>query len=354
MVKVNLLNKQASEPEEPNDLLNNEDTAVPEMPNPSEPEPETSAKKGGALKYILLIFIALIATGSAYFLYTKGWSLKDISFKSDDSLIIADESSMDESPKKKASVRKKSKVKKKLSTIKPRDPDVKKEQPKSKPKQKPKSQSKKKVPKSANIVVAKAADGRNLLEVLNSIVTSLDEESGDLKLAVSSSRVTLAINLNSREDAALLLRRIRQKWPLSNLRAVRFEQTNNLSAYNYATQFNGSVKSTAVAPAMEGGIRTKMNLGDFKKLLSGYLTKSGLTSSSLDAKKGVKGKSGTVIPIVITADGANESIVLFMESLIKSDASYTVSRASVLSKDDAVSKMSIYLSLNIGSVKARS
>ena len=50
MVKVNLLNKQASEPEEPNDLLNNEDTAVPDMSNPSEPEPEPSAKKGGVLK----------------------------------------------------------------------------------------------------------------------------------------------------------------------------------------------------------------------------------------------------------------------------------------------------------------
>ena len=353
MVKLNLQNKEASEPEEPNDVVNDEVAAVPETPIESGPEPETYKKKSGVLKYILLIFIALIASGSGYILYTKGWTLKDISFDSAKSLFTSDES-VDESPKKKTSVKKKSKAKKKLSTIKPRETEVKKDIPKSKSKQKIKTRGKKKAAKPSKRVAAVATDGRNLLAVLNSIVTSLDEESGDLKLAVSSSRVTLAINLNSRADAALLLRKIRQKWPLSNLRAVRFEQSNNLSAYNYVTQFDGSVKSTTGTQAIGGGTRRKMNLVDFKKLLSEYLTKSGLTSSNLDAKKGVKSKSGTIIPMVITADGANESIVLFMESLMKTDVLFTVSRASVLSTDDAVSKMSIYLSLNIGSDKARS
>lgn len=354
MVKVNLQHKQSLEPEEPNDGVNNEETPVPEMPDESIPEPETYKKKSGVLKYILLIFIALIATGSAYFLYTKGWTLKDISFESAKSLFIADKASEDESTIKKTTVKKKPKVKRKLSTIKPRETGDKEDPPKSRPKKKPKSRGARKVAKPSRRVVSTATDGRNLLEVLNSIVTSLGEESGDLKLTVSSSRVTLAINLNSRADAALLLRKIRQKWPLSNLRAVRFEHSNNLSAYNYVTQFDGSVKPSLGVTALSGGSRRLMNLKDFKKLLSEYLTISGLTSSNLEAKKGIKGKSGTVIPMVITADGANESIVLFMESLMKTDATYTVLRASVLSKDDAVSKMSIYLSLNIGSDKARS
>ncbi len=349
MVKVNLQNEQPSETEEPNDVVNNEEVAVPEMPDESVPEPETYKKKSGVLKYILLIFVALIATGSAYILYTKGWTLKDISFESAKSLFIVDEASVDESPIKKTTAKKKPKAKKKLSTIKPRETGDKKVPPKSRPKQKPKSRGTRKVAKSSKRVVSTATDGRNLLQVLNSIVTSLGEESGDLKLTVSNSQITLAINLNSRADAALLLRKIRQKWPLSNLRAVRFEHSNNLSAYNYVTQFDGSVK-----PSLGGGNRRLMNLKDFKKLLSENLTISGLTSSNLEAKKGIKGKSGTIIPMVITADGANESIVLFMESLMKTDASYTVSRVSVLSKDDAVSKMSIYLSLNIGSDKARS
>jgi len=349
MVKVNLQNEHPAEAEEPNDAVINEETAVPEMPDESVPEPETYKKKSGVLKYIMLVFVALIATGSAYFLYTKGWTLEDISFESAKSLFISDKASVDESSIKKSTAKKKPKVKRKLSTIKPRETGDKKDSPKSRLKQKPKSRGTRKVVNPSKRVVAKATDGRNLLEVLNSIVTSLGEESGDLKLTVSSSRVTLAINLNSREDAALLLRNIRQKWPLSNLRAVRFEQSNNLSAFNYVTQFDGSVK-----PSSGGGNRRLMNLKDFKKLLSENLTISGLTSSNLEAKKGIKGKSGTIIPMVITADGANESIVLFMESLMKTDASYTVSRASVLSKDDAVSKMSIYLSLNIGSDKARS
>ena len=109
MVKVNLQkNKQSLEPEEPYDGVNNEETPVPEMPDESIPEPETYKKKSGALKYILLIFIALIATGSAYFLYTKGWTLKDISFESAKSLIIADKASVDESTIKKTTVKKRS------------------------------------------------------------------------------------------------------------------------------------------------------------------------------------------------------------------------------------------------------
>ena len=355
MVKINLLNKQESQPDEPNEGLDNEVTPAPEMPIQSEPESAANRKKGGVLKYILLIFFAVIATGSAYFLYTKGWNLKDISFESVKSLIIAEEASMDKSPEQKApKPTKKIKRKKKLSTIKPQDSDATKEKPKQKPKTKQISRKGKKVSKPVGGVVAKATDSRILLNVFNSIVTSLDEESGDLKLTVSNSRVTLAVNLNSREDAALLLRKIRQKWPLSNLRAVRFEQSNNLSSYNYATQFDGSINTAMATSVSKGGIRRSMKLDEFKQLLSEYLLKAGLNLSSLEAKKRVKSKSGTVIPMVITADGANESIVLFMESLMKLDASYTVSRASVLSKDDAVSKMSIYLSLNNGSDKARS
>ena len=204
MVKVNLQNENPSETEEPNDAVINEETAVPEMPDESVSEPETYKKKSGVLKYILLIFVALIATSSAYFLYTKGWTLEDISFESAKSLIIADEASVDESPIKKTTAKKKPKVKRKLSTIKPRETGDKKDPPKSKPKQKPKSRATGKVAKPSKRVVSAATDGRNLLEVLNSIVTSLGEESGDLKLTVSSSQITLAINLNSRADAALL------------------------------------------------------------------------------------------------------------------------------------------------------
>ena len=350
MVKVNLLNKQESQPEEPDDQINNGVSTAPEMPSPSEPEPEKKGKKGGVLKYILLIFFALIATGSAYFLYTEGWSLKDFDSKSGESLIIADEASMDESPKKKTTKPSTKPKVRKLSTIKPLVEDGKTEKPKAKPK----TRIRKKVSKPAGRVASKAADGRILLGVFNSIVTSLDEDLGDLKLTVSNSRVTLAVSLNSREEAAFLLRKIRQKWPLSNLRAVRFEQSKSPSTYNYATQFDGSIKSTVVKPVSDGGIRRQMKLSEFKKLVSEYLTKSGLTLSNFEAKKAVKGKSGTVFPMVITADGANESIVLFMESLMKLEASYNVSRASLLSKDDAVSKMSLYLSLNNSSDKPRS
>jgi len=355
MVKINLSKKQESKLEELGEDLIDKVTTAPEAPLSSEPEPDAKGKKGGVLKYILLIILAVITTGSAYFLYTKGWSLKDISFESTKSLFTADEASKDESSDKKApKPTKRTKVRKKLSTINPQDLNVAKEKPKQKAKTKSISQKRKKVSRPVAKGVAKTTDGRILLEVFKSIVTSLGEESGDLKLTVSNSRVTLAINLNSRAEAALLLRKIRQKWPLSNLRAVRFEQSHNLSSYNYATQFDGSINAAMVTSVSSGGFRRSMKLDEFKKVLSDNLIKSGLTLSSLDAKKVVKSKSGTVIPMVITADGANESIVLFMDSLMKLDASYTISRASVLSKDDAVSKMSIYLSLNDRSDKARS
>jgi len=132
MVKVNLLNKRVSQPDEPNDGLNNGVTDAPETSSPPEPEPEKKGKKGGVLKYILLIFFALIATGSAYFLYTKGWSLKDFSSKSDDSLIIADEASMDESPPKKTTKPSTKPKVRKLSTIKSLVEDGKTEKPKPK------------------------------------------------------------------------------------------------------------------------------------------------------------------------------------------------------------------------------
>lgn len=364
MVKINLTKKQESHPEEPNAELIDEVTPSSEMSSPAEEEAESTGKKGGALKYILLILFAVLTTGSAYFLYTKGWSLKDINLESAKSLIFADESS-DEVSKTKAEATKKktpkqtkkTKSKKKLSTLNlpSGDDDTQKAKPKQKKKKKPVPKKIKEVSKSVKKgVVSKVSDGRILLDVFKSIVTSIDEESGDLKLTVSNSRVTLAVSLNSRAEAATLLRKIRQKWPLSNLRAVRFEQSNNLSSYNFATQFDGSINTAMSAAVSNNGMRRVMKLSEFKKLLSENISRSGLTLSSLETKKGVKSKTGTVIPMVITAEGSNDSIVLFMDSLMNSNASYTVSRASIISKDDAVSKMSIYLSLNNGSDKARS
>ncbi len=230
---------------------------------------------------------------------------------------------------------------KKLSTpIK----DVKRQTP-STPKAKPGQPAKRKTPVMAGDVSRQVIEGRIILDVFRGIVASIEKGSGNLKLSVSQSRVTLALGLNSREDAALLLRSIRQRWPMSNLRAVRFQAPTVSSGYNYSTQFDGSVKFRGVTPSSGASKRSVLALNQFRKTISDNLTKSRLNLIKFDAGKVTMRNGSAVTPVEITVEGANESIVLFIDSLMKLDAAYEVTRAAILGKDESVSTLSLYLKL---------
>ena len=72
MVKVNLQNEHPSETEEPNDAVINEETAVPEMPDESVPEPETYKKKSGVLNIYYSFLLLLSQQAQHIFSTLKG------------------------------------------------------------------------------------------------------------------------------------------------------------------------------------------------------------------------------------------------------------------------------------------
>ena len=176
----------------------------------------------------------------------------------------------------------------------------------------------------------------------------------NLKLTVSNSGVTLALGMNSREDAAILLRTVRQKWPLSNLRAVRFEQPDLATDYKYATQFSGSVHFKDTIPSSGNKRRRTLNTASFKKLISELTTTHGLNLSKFRISPETQMRGRATIPIIVTAVGSNESITDFIESLAKVDVAFVLLRASILSKDSASSFVSLYLNLIKSNSKALS
>ncbi|MCH8289199.1 MAG: hypothetical protein IID12_08860, partial [Candidatus Marinimicrobia bacterium] len=75
------------------------------------------------------------------------------------------------------------------------------------------------------------------------------------------------------------------------------------------------------------------------------LAKSGLNLKKFDAGKEARRNGSSITPVEIAVEGANESIVLFIDSLMKLDAAYEVSRAAILGIDESVSTLSLYLKL---------
>ena len=342
MVKVNLLRKEKTEDVEPSGVV--EDfigtSAAPDEPELSAKK-DKAGKKGGRFKTVLLIFLAVAAAGSAYVLYTKGWEFTGTEADPEKKIVIADETPMEEPAAAKPDKPVEKAVPKKLSTpIK----DIKQQTP-STPKAKPSQPARRKSPIIAVDGSRRVIEGRIILDVFRGIVASIEKGSGNLKLSVSPSRVTLALGLNSRNDAALLLRNIRQRWPKSNLRAVRFQAPTVSSGYNYSTQFDGSVKFKGVTPSSGASKRRVLALNLFRKTIFDNLTKSRLNLIKFNAGKVTRRNGSAITPVEITVEGANESIVLFIDSLMKLDAAYEVSRAAILGKDESVSILSLYLKL---------
>ena len=342
MVKVNLLRKEKTADAEPSGVV---EDFVGTAAAPDEPEPPTkkekAGKKGGRFKTVLLIFFAIAAAGSAYVLYTKGWEFTGTDTDPEKKIVIADETAMElpsaakpDKPVGKVSPKKLSTPIQAKEKQTPRTTKVKSGQP-----------AKRKSPIMAGGGLRQIIEGRIILDVFRGIVASIEKGSGNLKLSVSPSRVTLALGLNSRNDAALLLRSIRQRWPMSNLRAVRFQSPTVPSGYNYSTQFDGSVKFRGVTPSSGTSKRRVLALKQFRKTISDNLAKSGLSLKKFDAGKEAKRNGSSITPVEITVEGANESIVLFIDSLMKLDAAYEVSRAAILGKDESVSTLSLYLKL---------
>ena len=82
--------------------------------------------------------------------------------------------------------------------------------------------------------------------------------------------------------------------------------------------------------------------------------KSKLNLKKFDTGK-VTSRNGSVItPVEITVEGTNESIVLFIDSLMRLNAAYEVSRAAILGKDESVSTLSLYLKLVNPGIRALS
>ena len=351
MVKVNLLRKEKTEDVEPSGVV--EDfigtSAAPDEPELSAKK-DKAGKKGGRFETVLLIFLAVAAAGSAYVLYTKGWEFTGTEADPEKKIVIADETPMEKPAAAKPDKPVEKAAPKKLSTpIK-----EKARQTPSTPKAKPGQPAKRKTPVIAGDVSRQVIEGRIILDVFRGIVASIEKGSGNLKLSVSPSRVTLALGLNSRDDAALLLRNIRQRWPMSNLRAVRFQAPTVPSGYNYSTQFDGSVKFRGVAPSSGASERRVLALNQFRKTISDNLTKSRLNLIKFNAGKVTRRNGRAVTPVDITVEGANESIVLFIDFLMKLDAAYEVSRAAILGKDESVSTLSLYLKLVNPGIRALS
>ena len=351
MVKVNLLRKKTTTDEEPSGVV--EDfvgTTAESVEQELSLKKDKTGKKGGRLTSIILIFLAIAAAGSAYVLYTRGWEFTGFKSEPEKKIIIADETPMG---KPAAVIPDKPVVKatpKKLSTPvkdKPR-------QTPSTQKAKPGQPARRKSPILAEDGSRQVIEGRIILDVFRGIVASIEKGSGNLRLSVSQSRVTLALGMNSRDDAALLLRSIRQRWPMSNLRAVRFQSPTVSTGYNYSTQFDGTVKFRGVTPSSGASKRRVLALKQFRKTISENLKKSKLDLKKFDAGKVTSRNGSVVTPVEITVEGANESIVLFIDSLMKLNAAYEVSRVAILGKDESVSILSLYLKLVNPGVRALS
>ena len=351
MVKVNLLRKKSTTDVEFSGVA---EDFIGTAAAPDEPElpvkKEKADKKGGRLKSVLLIFLAIAAAGSAYVLYTRGWEFAGSEADHEKKIVIADETPMGEPVAAKPVKPAGKATPKKLST--PIADGARQTQ--STPKAKPAQPAKRKSPIMAGDGSRQVIEGRIILDVFRGIVASIEKGSGNLKLSVSQSRVTLALGLNSRDDAALLLRSIRQRWPMSNLRAVRFQPPTVSSGYNYSTQFDGTVKFRGVTPSSGASKRRVLTLKQFRKTISENLTKSRLNLKRFNTGKVTSRNGSAVTPVEITVEGSNESIVLFIDSLMKLDAAYEVSRAAILGKDESVSTLSLYLKLVKPGIRALS
>ena len=348
MVKINLLKKGGPVEEEFPPV---EENSV-ETPEPDKKEKSKKAKKkSGSLKLILFILMVGAIGGSGYLAYLQGWFLGGDESSPVDTMVVADETPMD-SPKESKTVEKS--IKKpppnKLTIV-----DKKPKPAQSKPKTKigTKKLPNKAVQKRGN-ELAQVIEGRILLDVFRSIISSVNDGMSNLKLTVSNSGVTLALGMNSREEAALLLRSIREKWPMSNLRAVRFERPNSPSEYAYATQFSGSVQFKGNVPKSSDKKRSMLKIKPFKKRVAALIAAHGLKLVKFNTSSKVQMRGNSSIPITITANGSKESISKFIDSLAKLDAAYGLARASILSKDSASSTVSLYLNLIMSDSKALS
>jgi len=207
VVKVNLLKKDGNAEE----TLPPEEKITVETPKPEKKEKsKKSGNKGGTLKIILILLVVGAIGGSGYLAYLQGWFSGGSDSTTVDTMVIADETPMD-SPEEPKVIKKPATnpTSKKLSTI-----DTKPKQSRSTEKSnRPVKKSPDKIVQKMGSELSHVTEGRILLEVFNSIISSVNESMSNMKLTVSSSRVTLALGMNTREDAALLLRNIRQKWP---------------------------------------------------------------------------------------------------------------------------------------------
>ena len=348
MVKVNLLKKEG----------NTEETLPPveeitvETPKPEKKEKsKKSGNKGGALKIILILLVVGAIGGSGYLAYLQGWFSGGSDSTTVDTMVIADETPMDSPEKPKVIEKPATKpTPKKLSTI-----DKKPEQSRSTEKSnRAVKRSPDKTVQKRGSELSQVTEGRILLDVFNSIISSVNESMSNMKLTVSSSRVTLALGMNTREEAALLLRNIRQKWPTSNLRAVRFESPKSAVGYAFATQFSGSVQFKGIVPKSGDKKRNMLKAEPFKNRLTTLTASHGLKLIKFKTSSAVQMRGGSSIPITITASGSNESISKFIDSLAKLDVAYGISRASIQSNDSATSTISLYLHLIRSNSKASS
>lgn len=348
MVKINLLKK--GEPVE-EEFPPVEEITVEKPEPPKKEKSEKAEKNGGSLKLILFILVVGAIGGSGYLMYLQGWFSGSGESSPAETMVVADETPMD-SPKESETVEKSVKEPPPQNLT---NADKKLEPAQSKPKTKSstKKSPSRAVQKRGN-ELAQVIEGRIVLGVFRSILSSVEDGMGDMKLTVSNSGVTLALGMNSREDAALLLRSIREKWPMSNLRAVRFERPNSPSEYTYATQFSGSVQFKRNVPKSSDKRRSVVKTETFKKRLTTLITAHGLNLVKFDASAKVQMRGNSLIPITITANGSNESISKFIDSLTKLDVAYGLARASILSRDSALSTVSLYLNLIMSGSKALS
>lgn len=347
MVKVNLLKKGEPAKEE---FSPEEENSV-ETPEPA--KKEKPKKKGGNLKLILLILMVGAIGGSGYLAYLQGWFSGGDKTTPPDTMVVADETPMD-SPKEDKIAEKsvKKPPTKKPATVKTTI-TTKPSQSKVKPGRPAKKSPDKAVQKRGN-QLTQVIEGRILLDVFSSIISSVNDGMSDMKLTVSRSGVTLALGMNSREEAALLLRKIREKWPMSNLRAARFERSNSVSEYAYATQFSGSVLFKGRVPESSEKKKSLLKTKPFKTRLTTLIAAHGLKLVRFKASSKVQMRGSSSIPITITANGSKDSISKFIDSFAKLNVAYGLSRASILSQDSASATVSLYLNLIMSNNKALS
>ena len=336
MVKINLLKKEGAVEEEFPPV---EEISVEESKPEKKEKSKQSAKKGGSLKIILILLVVGAVGGSGYLAFLEGWFSGSEKPSPETAMVIADETPMD-SPKK-------SKPAQKAAVM----PKQSRSEAKS---DRPAKKLPNKTVQKMGSELAQVVEGRILLDVFNSIISSVNDGMSDMKLTVSNSGVTLALGINTREDAALLLRNIRQKWPMSNLRAVRFERPVPATEYAYATQFSGSILFKGIVPNSGDRKRSMLKTEPFKKKLTTLTAAHGLKLIKFNASSEIQMRGSLSIPITITAYGSKESISNFIDALAKLDIAYGLSRASILSTDSASSTVSLYINLIKSKSKALS